>query len=358
MRRETRFEMVRTFVAIGGALLLAFIIIFLVSKQPMEAIKEFLLGPISTTRHFGNIIEMMIPLTFAGLSVCIMFQAKQFNLGTSGAFFLGAVAAAIIAIKVPMPYGIHPFAAILVGGIVGGLANLLPAYLKAKWDANEMVITLMLNYVLFFLGIYIINVYLRDINAGAMVSEYLAPTSLLPKFIPKTRIHVGIFIAIFTLFFTYFFIYRTKWGYALRMTGSNIKFAEYSGINTFSVIIFSQVIGGVIAGIGGATELLGMYTRFQWQSLPSYGWDGIIVAILARNNPILVPIAAFFLAYLRIGADIMARRTDVQAEVIMVIQGIMIMLIAAESFLAHWRHRMTVKEANQSLIEGSVAAHE
>lgn len=353
MRKEAFFELIRTLIAVAVALLLAFIIVVSVSKEPGKALSQFLTGPVSSTRHFGNVIEMTIPLIFTSLAICIMFQAKQFNLGATGSFFIGAVAATIIAINVKLPVVIHPLAAILFGGIIGGLASTIPALLKAKWNASELVSSLMLNYILFFLGLYIINFYLRDVNAGAMVSLKLAKTSLLPKLIPKTRIHFGLIIAILMVVFTYYFMYRTKWGYALRMTGQNIKFAEYSGINTISVILYSQIIGGIIAGIGGATELLGMYTRFQWQSLPGYGWDGVIVAILARNNPLFVPVAAFFLAYLRIGADIMARMTDVQSEVVTLIQGIMIMLIAAERFLSTWRHKMIVKGAKQSIsVEG------
>lgn len=358
MRKEAIFEIIRTLVAISVALLLALIIVVSVSKEPGLALSKFLTGPISSTRHFGNVIEMMIPLTFTSLAVCVMFQAKQFNLGAAGSFFIGAVAATIVGIYFKLPAGIHPLAAILAGGIIGGLASSIPALLKSKWNASELVSSLMLNYILFFLGLYIVNFYLRDINAGAMVSHKLTTTALLPNLIPKTRIHFGLIIALIMVVFTYYFMYRTKWGYALRITGQNIKFAEYSGINTISVILYSQIIGGIIAGIGGATELLGMYTRFQWQSLPGYGWDGVIVAILARNNPLFVPLAAFFLAYLRIGADIMARMTDVQSEVVTLIQGIMIMLIAAERFLSTWRHKIIVKDAKQSINTGGVSVNE
>jgi simple sugar transport system permease protein len=114
-------------------------------------------------------------------------------------------------------------------------------------------------------------------------------------------------------------------------------------------VVYAQVIGGIIVGIGGATEVLGMYTRFQWQTLPGYGWDGMMVAILARSNPVLVPIAAFLLSFLRIGADLMARQTDVPSEVVSIIQGIMIMLVAAESFLSAWRHRMVVRRAKEEI---------
>ncbi|MCK5250084.1 MAG: ABC transporter permease, partial [Spirochaetaceae bacterium] len=110
-------------------------------------------------------------------------------------------------------------------------------------------------------------------------------------------------------------------------------------------IILSQVIGGFIACMGGSIELLGMYRRFEWQYLPGYGWTGVIVAILARNNPVYVPVAAFFLAYMRIGADIMSRSTDMPNEFVAIIQGIIIILIAATSFLSKQRHKMVVKEA-------------
>jgi general nucleoside transport system permease protein len=108
------------------------------------------------------------------------------------------------------------------------------------------------------------------------------------------------------------------------------------------------VIGGFIAGMGGSIEVLGMYTRFSWQALPGYGWDGVIVAILARNNPLFVPVAAFFLAYLRIGADIMARYSDVPNEFVALIQGTIIILIAASSFLETYRHKLVFKEATRA----------
>lgn len=347
-KNKTWFEVIRTIVAIAVSLLLALIIILAISNEPGNALKSFLLGPLTSVRHFGNVIEMAIPLTFAGLAVSVMFQAKQFNMGAEGSFLIGATAAAIVAIKAPLPPVILPIAAILVGAIIGGAANFIPAILKSKWNASELVSSLMLNYILLYLSLYLINYYFRDPNAGAMVSTPFRNGATLPNIIPGTRIHLGLLIAIAMIFITYYFLYRTKWGYEIRTTGLNQRFAEYSGINVAKVILYSQIIGGVIAGIGGATEMLGMYTKFQWQATPGYGWDGIIVAILARNNPALVPLGAFFLSFLRIGADIMARYSDVPAEVVSIIQGIMIMLIAAESFLATWRHRMIVKGATES----------
>lgn len=350
MSRNAYFEIVRTIVTILISLLFAFVIILLVSKEPWNAYSKMLFGPISSVRHFGNIIELSIPLIFTGLAVCIMFQAKQFNMMAEGSFFIGAIAASVIAINIKLPNGIHPAITIIIGGIAGGAAIFIPAILKSKWHANELVSSLMMNHISLLLGLFIVNFYLRDPNAGTLASFEFQATSVLPRIIPKTRIHLGIFIAIFMIVFTYYFLYKTRWGYALRMTGYNIEFSNYSGINTSFVVLYSQIMGGIIAGIGGATEILGMYSRFEWYKLPEYGWDGIIVAILAKNNPLLVPVGAFFLAYLRIGADIMSRTSDVASEIVAVIQALIIMLITAEAFLSKWKHNMLVK---QTISEGA-----
>jgi len=340
------FETVRTLLAIAIALLIAFVTILLVSNEPALALKSFLLGPLDSMRHFGNVIEMMIPLIFTGLAISLMFSAGQFNLGAEGAFFIGAVAASFAAINLTLPPFIHPAFAILTGGLAGAVFCGIPAILKVKWGASELVSSLMFNYIAFFFGLYLINYFLRDVNAGAMVSHKFSETARLAKLIPKTRIHAGLYIAGGVILIMYLYSYFTRWGYRTRLTGINGSFARYSGIKTASVIISSQVLGGFIAGAGGSVEVLGMYTRFSWQLLPGYGWDGVIVAILARMNPALVPISAFFLAYLRIGADLMARKSDVQSEFIAIVQGVVIVLIAAEGFLAHYRHKMVVKEAS------------
>lgn len=348
LKREISFQLLRTLIAILVALLIGFVIICLVSKQPVDTFLTFLFGPFSSARRFGNMIELAIPLTFTGLAVAMAFQASQFNIGAEGQFFLGAVAATIVGISVSLPPVLHVLMALAAAVVVGALAGYVPGILKARWGASELVSSLMLNYVFFRLGIYFINYHFRDTTAGAMVSWPLRDSSWLPQFLPPTRVHAGLLIAAGAVAFAYLFLYRTKWGYALRMTGLNEKFAKYAGIGTASVIVYSQVVGGGIAGLGGAVEMLGIYRRFQWMALPGYGWDGIIVAILARNNPLSIPLGALFLAYLRIGADIMARMTDVSAEMVTVIQGVMILLVTAQAFLAGWKHRVVVKEATES----------
>lgn len=342
------FEYIRTSAVIVIALALAFLIISLVSDQPVKTIGIFLLEPLSSKGHIGNVIEMAIPLMFTGLAVSLLFRANMFNLGAEGIFYFSGVITSVLAIHLTLDGWLHPIVAIAAGSIVGALLSAIPGILKAKWNANELVTSLMFNNILFGVGLYLLNYHLRDAKAFANVSYKFEKTALLSKMIPGTRIHTGLIIVILLIIAAHLFLYKTKWGYELRMTGINREFARYSGMKTAKVIILVHLIAGFIAGMGGSVEVLGMYNRFQWTSLPGYGLDGALVAMLAKNNPISVIGSALFLAYIRIGADMMARLSDVPSEMISIIQAIIILLISAEQFLKFWKNRMLLKEAKEA----------
>lgn len=343
-QRDALFSVIRTLVAVVIALAIALVLILLVSQNPLDALQSFVLGPFSSTRHLGNIIEESLPLVFTGLAACVMFKASQFSMTGEGSFFIGGLVATLVALKSNLPPIVLPAVAIVCGGIVGALAGYLPGYLKAKWDANEFVTSMMFNYVLLYLGIFIVNYVVRDPGAS-FVASYAIPTkSKLSVIVPNTQITTGVFIAVGMIIITFLFLFKSRWGYAIRMTGINKGFAHYSGIKTFSVVMYSQVIGGLIAGIGGAVEILAMFDRFQWQTQPGYGFDGLTVAILANNNPLFVPIGAIFMGYLRVGANTMTLNSDVPSEVISVIQGILMLLVTATSFLAGFKHKSLIKQ--------------
>ncbi len=347
--RLRRFEMIRTLAAVGLALGIAFLLILFTSEQPIDALRAFILGPISKFRYFGNVLELMIPLLFTGLAVSVMFSANQFNLISEGAFFVGALGSSWIATNFLLPAGIHPVVGILVAGLIGAVVAMIPAILKLKWNADVLVSSLMLNYILMFLGFYFLNYHLRDPQAGDMASFKFPDSARLMKILPGTRVHIGLIVAILAVILIYLFMFKTRWGYEIRMVGKNESFAKYSGMNVFRVIIVSQMVGGFLAGLGGGIEMLGMYTRFKYKTLPGFGWDGVIVAILAKNNPALVPVGAFFLAYLRIGADIMSRSTDVSSQLVGIIQGVVIILVAAEHFMSKRKNRIIYEESMADL---------
>jgi simple sugar transport system permease protein len=342
--RNLLFNSATTAIAIVISLAIAFMIILFVSDSPAEAAKALLLGPFSSFRNFGSIITLASTITFTGLAVCIMFQASMFNMCAEGSFFIGALIAAAAATAFNMPPFIALMVPMLCGAAAGGLLCFVPAIMKAKVNANEMVSSLMLNYVALFVGLYLMNKYFRDNAYGALASHKLPEASVLDKIVPGTAIHSGVILAIILIVLCYLFLYKTKSGYEIRVMGQNAKFARYTGLSVGGAIILSQTLGGAIAGLGGAVEVMGMYARFQWTTLPGYGWDGVIIAILARNKPQFVPLAALFLAYLRVGANVMARVSDVPSEIITVIQAIMIMLVTATALLGRLKQKAVEKE--------------
>lgn len=345
MNKEKQFQILRTLVAVSIALVLAFFIIFMVSDEPIKTLFTFIAGPLKSKRYVGNVIELAIPLIFSGLATSILFETGLFNLGSEGIFFISGITATAVVLFLKATPFFNPIIAILAGSLVGMIAASIPAVLKAKWNASELVTSLMFNSIFLGIGLYILNYHLRDSNLTEIASLKFPESARLSKIIPGTRIHAGLIIALVMVIIVYYFLYKTKWGYSLRMTGINPKFAQFSGINTFWVIIYVHLFAGFIAGMGGSVEVLGMYNRFRWSSLPGLGFDGALVAMLAKNKPFSVIGAAMFLAYIRIGADLMARLTDVPAEMVAIIQAVIILLISAEKFLEVWRHKMLLKEA-------------
>lgn len=350
-----RFEVIRMFFSILIALLVSFVLIFFVSDQPITAITKLIAGPLENKRNLANVVESMIPLIFTGTGVCIMFSANQINLAAEGGFHLGGMVAAVCALGLGLPAGVSPLVGLICAAAAGAVFTAVPAFMKIKTGSSEMVSSLMMNYLSLWFCTYVLMHIICDASVGS-ASYKLPASSELPTIIGGTRIHVGIIIALLVAVLGYVFLYKTKTGYELRITGENQKFAEYSGISIVKVILISQLLGGAIAGLGGGVEILGpIYNRFSWTSLLGYGWDAIVICTLAKKNPIKTPFAALFLAYLRVGASIMARSTDVTLEIVQITQGIIIVLAVAEQFLSKTKHKLIAKEAKATLKEEEAA---
>ena len=341
------FTLIRVIIAISIGIVISVFLIYLTSQEPGFSLRSFLLGPFLTRSRLAHLFETASPIIFCGLAIAVAFQAKQFNIGAEGSLYLGAAVGTAFAVSTNMPAFIHIPLVLLIAGLTGALWSFIPGILKAKWKASELVSSLMLNYVAYFLGLYLINYHFRDKEAGFLVSFKLPETAWLARFIPDTRIHYGIILALVFAVLVYYFLYHTTAGYEIRSTGFNERFARFGGISVFKVIILCQVILGFLAAFGGMTEVMGIHRRFLWQSSPGYGWDGIIVAIIGRSHPLLIVPASFFLAYMRVGGRVLNLMSDVPAEMVMVIQSIIILLITAEAFLSQWKYRITVRQAER-----------
>ncbi|MFN3282921.1 MAG: ABC transporter permease [Pseudothermotoga sp.] len=340
-------EFTRLVITVGIALLIGYIFLLFIADEPTEAFKLFLTGPMTTQRRFFEFLNNAVPLMMTGLALSIVFQSKVFNIGAEGQLFFGAFGAMIFALKAPQIPWLHLVITLVGAALFGSLWAFVPAILKAKWKASELVSSLMMNYISYFFVLFLVNNYFRDKTAGALVS-YRFPQSAWLSTLTRYRLNSGLFVAVALSVLVGLLLYRTKWGYQIRVVGANKKFGYYSGIKTINVIFWVQILSGAIAGLAGGIELTAMYRRFVWQSLPGYGFDGIIVAILARNNPFLVIPSALFIAYLRIGANIMGRTTGIAPEIVVVLQSIMILLITAEALLERFKQKAVAKEAMKS----------
>ena len=340
------FDLIRTIAAILIGFGISLLCLLFVSKNPGSAISTFMFGPFANTRRFLNMIEFMIPITFTSLGMCMMLQVREFNLIGEGALFLSGAVISLFACKLlpaTIPIIIFPLILIIMGAVIGAGIAAVPAFLKIKWNTNEVVVTIMLNYVLVLAGSFILMYWMRDSSITYSGSYKFAQNAKLHNLIPKSQVDTGLILAVAAILFIYWLLYKTTLGFEIRITGSNKSFAQYVGINTVKARMIAQLIGGALAGIAGATEILGKYDRFKWTGPLGYGFDGLMVAVIAKKNPALIPLAAFFLSYIRIGSDIVGATTDVPLQFVEVIQAIVILLVAATLLFDSIRKRAIVK---------------
>ena len=348
-------EFLRMFLAIAISLAIGFIITLLVSKDPITAYKAFLVGPVTKLNRAGEWIKESITLCLLGLAVALVFKANLFSLGQEGQMLLGALVSGSIALFVPLPGILRIPLALIAAMLVGFLFGLIPGYLKAHLNANEIVSTLMLNAIALRLYDYFLIFYIKPPNAGYNASDFFPKEGILPNFVPnlpfladvyklfttKANVTIMLYIAILMVVATWFLMYRTPFGYELRLLGSNIKFASYGGVNTKRTITLAMGISGILAGLAGAHLAMGIHTKLIANITVSLGFEGIVVALLARNNPIGVPFAALAYGYMRAGADIMERSSDVSREMVLIIQAIIILLVTAERVLPIVQQRVS-----------------
>ena len=355
---EFTVELVRIVTAVAIAYAVALITLFVISDDPVYIIQQFVLGPFSSPRRIGSIINLAIPFTFTGLCMCFMYAVNKFNLSGEGIFMISGCVISMVALKLgnSLPAPIAIALLFVVGAGVGAIISGIPAIMEAKFRANIVVASLMLNNILVFLAIYLLKYKMRDNTIGFLGSLPLPEVIKFPAVFGKMRIQAGLFVAILAVILVALLFYKMVFGYKMRVVGNNPQFAKASGINMMGTIIGAQLVGGAIAGMGGTVEILGNYDRFQWTASTQHGFDGLMVAVLARKNPLLVPVAALLLAYIRIGADVVNSKGDIPIEFITIIQGIVILMVAADEFMGGFKKKLIYKAAAEELAAKEKAA--
>lgn len=326
--------------AIGLALAVSAILILVAGFNPLVAYGALVQGAFGDSFALGNTLARTTPLIFTGLAVAFAFRCNLLNIGAEGQLYAGALASVIVGIYVTgLPAFIHiPFALAMgfgAGAIWGGLAG----YLKSARGINEIISTIMLNFIAIFFVSYLVQGPIAEPPGFFHQTAQVAPSARLPVVLPKSDLSIAIFIAIGCALVIAYLLWRTPFGLKLRAVGRSPGAARFSGISVNRYMFGAMSISGGLAGLAGATEIIGGQYRLLDFFSPGYGFDGIAVAFLGRSDPIGVIFAAFLFAALRVGANQMQRSTGLPTSLVLVIQGTVILFILGAGILEWYRNK-------------------
>ncbi|WP_052465273.1 ABC transporter permease [Thermotoga profunda] len=309
-------------------------IISLTSENPLLAMKWFYLGPISNTYFFGNTLSGSIPLILTGLGAVIAFSAGTFNLGLEGQLYFGTLCATFVALHLTdLNREISIFLILSVAFVAGGLIGVLCGFLKVFFKVNELLSSYLISQALIYIVDYFLNGPLRDPFAGLSASRYISNSIMFSKIMLPSDLHSGIFLALALTILIYFIMQFSSFGYQIKVVGSNYEFARYGGIKVSVIWLVTLLLSGGLAGLGGIIDVLGVHGRMIKGFSFGYGFNGIAVALIARNNPIFVIPSALLFSYLEAGAQISSIMADVTPEISKIIQATIFYLITAEAFV-------------------------
>lgn len=294
--------------------------------------------PLLIRRAFSPFFESLVqatPYIFGGLAVALGFRVGLFNIGVEGQIFIGAVTGVWAGYAITgLPAFIHIPVAMLFGALGGAIWGFVPGYLKARTGAHEVIVTIMMNYIAFRLVDWLLKFPMQDPNEFTPKTPFIQETAQLIRFFEAPiRFHIGFFIALLFALLVYLLLFKTKWGLELRMVGVNPKAARYAGINITVSTVMAMVLSGSLAGMAGATEVLGLNYRLVPAFSSGYGFDSIALALLGKSHPLGVVLSALLFGFLRSGARTMQLSVGVPLEIVSILQALILAFIAAPAII-------------------------
>jgi simple sugar transport system permease protein len=337
---------VLSLVAVIFSLLIGAVVIAIAGGDPWASYLHIAEASFGSVGVFSDTLVKAIPLMLVGLACSLAFRMRLWNIGAEGQFFIGAFGASAVVLTPILPPDTSPWifipVMIVAGMACGAIWGFIPGFLKAKFNVNEIISTLMLNYIaVAWNNFFIFAVWTEG---GFQMSRVFPKTAWLPrltdyaKIIPGTgglTTHLGLLFAVVAAVVVWFILYRSQWGYEIRLIGDNPRAANYAGISITKNTILVMMLSGALAGLAGMSEITGVVHRLQGAISPGYGFTGIIVAWLAKLNPFAVIIASILF-----GALILAGREIQPSGIPKMIQGIILVSLIAVDFFIRYRVRI------------------
>jgi simple sugar transport system permease protein len=358
-------EIISPLVAVLAAFVVGGIVILLIGDNPFEAYRLLLANSFGSAKDVGYTLFYATPLIFTGLAVAVAFRCGLLNIGAEGQLYVASFATAWVGIKfggamvdifgkkedwsyASLPALLLVPLCILTAIVVGGIWGAIPGILKAKFGSHEVINTIMLNFVAIALVSYLTQYHYKipgdpilqtaEIGAAAHIPQLNQFLPFIPKDVPLS---IAFIIAILMCFVVYVFLWKTKWGYELRAVGANPTAAEYGGISPRKQVIVAMTISGALAGMVAIGEVLGYRHRFYEGFSGEVGFLGIAVALLGRNHPFGVLVAALFFAVLQRGEIFVDAFTPkVSKDIGWVLQSIIILFVACFQIYAKKRGKI------------------
>jgi general nucleoside transport system permease protein len=314
--------------AVLGALAVTAGLLLALGVDPLLAYRSMVLGAVGTTQSLSDTIAKTVPITLIALGVALTFRCGLWNVGGEGQFYAGAIGAGLAGIIIDAPAWILIPLEVLAGVLAGGLVALVPAALKAKFNTNEILVTLMLNFVPHLLALYLI--------AGPFAHDLAAKTvdihesGQLPWLvIDNLRIHAGIIFVFAAVIAMHFLIERTTFGFKIRAIGSNIEAARAAGINVVRTQFSAFLIAGGLGGLSGMIQVAALHHNLLEGMSPGFGFTSIVAALLGRLHAWGVLLGSFGFAALLVGGDSMQRTARIENSTVFVIEGLILLFLLA-----------------------------
>ena len=344
-RREQRslaLTLLTPLIAILAALGLAGILIAIAGAPVLEAYGKIVTGAFGSRLSATETLTRATPLMLTGLAAAVAFRARLWNIGAEGQFYLGAIAVAAVGSQflgnVPGPIAIPVL--FIVGAIAGMILLLIPLWLRLRFSVDEVVTSLILNFIaVLFVSMLIDNVLKDPLAFGWPQSQSVPDAAMLPKLLARSRLHIGLVVAIALAVIIHFVQSRTVFGLQSRAAGLNPRGAVFAGVPLASTLVKVACISGGLAGLAGAVEVMGVKGYVTTDLSPGFGYSGIVVAMLANLNPLGVVLAALFTATMFVGADGMSRSMGIPTYIADVTVALSLITMLVALFFAQYRIR-------------------
>lgn len=312
------------------ALLLGSVLVTLTGNSPKEAYTAIIRGAFGSPNKISELFVKLIPILIMAFGVSIAFRAQLWNIGAGGQFIMSSIAATAVALYVPVPFAIRIPLSLLCSIAAGALWAGIAAWLKNKFNANEVITTLMLTYIADYFLMYLVNGPMQDPASDLTQSALVPEEMLLTRLFGTYRLHSGIFLLIAVIILMIFF-WRTTVGFRINLIGQGKKVATYAGVNMKRTVMVTMLISGAFAGLAGWIETFGIQHRILTGIAADYGNVATIIALLGSLNVYGIIASAAFFSILLCGGASMQRMTDVPYSVVNVIQGLIIILVIARN---------------------------